>query len=121
MNLLVLGWGYTCRAEITSCQGDDLKSALSRIQTDSACSQAIGGINRKTEICTKTSGISLGWWRQWRPGRHQHVGRPASRRGQQLGRDRPAERAVIGGWMGYAEVAGTELAIWVSATVTANN
>jgi trypsin len=120
MNLLVMGWGYTCRAENYTCEGNDLKSAQSRIQTDADCSRAIGGIDRQTEICTKTSGISLGGGDSGGPA---VVSTDAGARlvaVNSWGEIDRRERAVIGGWMGYAEVAGTELATWVSTTVAAN-
>lgn len=120
-NLLVLGWGYTCRAETTSCQGDDLKSALSRVQADADCSRAIGGIDRKTEICTKTSGISLGGGDSGGPAVISTSAGPRLVAVNSWGEIDRQERAVIGGWMGYAEVAGTELASWITTTVTANS
>ena len=115
--LLVLGWGYTCARETTSCEGDHLKSAPSRVVSDSACSRAMGGINRPTEICTKTGGISLGGGDSGGPAViNTRVG-PRLVAVNSWGEIDGRNRDVVGGWMGYAEVAGTKLATWVSGTM----
>lgn len=113
-SLLVLGWGYTCPAENSSCEGDDLKSAYSRIKSDSACARAVGGINRATEICTKTSGISLGGGDSGGPAVINTSAGARLVAVNSWGEIDRREHAVVGGWMGYAEVAGTELASWIS-------
>ena len=111
--LLVMGWGYTCAAERRSCAGDHLMSAISRVKSDAACNRAVGRINRATEICTRTRGISLGSGDSGGPA---VVDTSAGSRlvavnsWGQIGRRR---RAVVGGWNGYAEVAGTRLARWI--------
>lgn len=117
-NLLVLGWGYTCAAETSSCQGDELQSALSRVQTDAACSRAMGGIAKLTEICTKTSGISLGSGDSGGPAVIGTSGGPRLVAVNSWGEIDGRDRDVVGGWMGYAEVAGTSLARWVSSIIT---
>jgi secreted trypsin-like serine protease len=111
--LLVMGWGYTCAAERRSCEGDHLMSAISRVKSDAACNRAVGRINRATEICTRTRGISLGSGDSGGPAVIDTSAGPrlvAVNSWGQIGRRR---RDVIGGWTGYAEVAGTRLARWI--------
>ena len=120
-DVLVMGYGYTCRAENHSCPGDHLKAARSRVVSDSACRRVMGSINRATEMCTHTRHVSLGGG---------DSGGPAiifSRHGPRLVAvnswaqiDRRG-RAVVGGWMGYAEVAGTKLATWVAKKMGTSN
>jgi secreted trypsin-like serine protease len=119
-SLLVQGWGYTCRQEVSSCQGDTLKSAWSVIKADSACARAVGGINKRTEICTKTYGISLGGGDSGGPAVISTGAGDRLVAVNSWGEIDGRERAVIGGWMGYAEVAGTELAAWVNNVMAAN-
>jgi secreted trypsin-like serine protease len=112
-SLLVMGWGYTCPAERRSCAGDHLKSALARVRSDSACSRAMGRINRATEICTRTKGISLGGGDSGGPAVINTRAGPRLVAVSSWGQINRRNRDVVGGWNGYAEVAGTKLAAWV--------
>jgi trypsin len=112
-SLLVMGWGYTCAAERRSCEGDHLKSALSRVRSDSACSRATGRINRATEICTRTKGISLGGGDSGGPAVINTAAGPRLVAVSSWGQINRRNRDVVGGWNGYAEVAGTKLATWI--------
>ncbi len=111
--LLVMGWGYTCPAEKASCQGDHLKSARARVRKDAACSRAVGRINRATEICTRTRGISLGGGDSGGPAVINTSRGPRLVAVNSWGEMDRRNRDVVGGWNGYAEVAGTRLATWV--------
>ena len=120
-DLLVMGWGYTCAAEKPSCAGDHLRWAPSRVTSDSACSRAMGGINRATEICTRTAGVSLGGGDSGGPAVINTSAGPRLVAVNSWGQIDRHRRDVVGGWMGYAEVAGTKLAAWVAKkTATAS-
>ncbi len=118
-NLLVLGWGYTCVAETVACQGDDLQADASRVRTDAACIRAVGRINRATEMCTKTRGVTLGGGDSGGPAVIETNGGPRLVAVNSWGEINRRRRSVIGGWMGYAEVADSSLATWISNTIAA--
>ena len=117
--VLVLGWGYTCPAETTKCQGDDLKSAPSRVRSDAACVRAMGRIERATEMCTKTADVSLGGGDSGGPAVISTPAGPRLVGVNSWGQVDRRDHAVVGGWMGYAEVAGTRLATWIQKIIAA--
>jgi secreted trypsin-like serine protease len=118
--LLSSGWGYTCRDETYSCQGDQLKSGLMRVRSDTDCSAAMGGIAASTELCTKTAHLSLGSGDSGGPAVISTDAGPQLVAVNSWAEVDSRERDVVGGWMGYAEVAGTPLATWIANELAAN-
>jgi len=114
------GWGYTCAAENHSCQGDALKSGRMRVRSDADCSAAMGAINRATEICTKTPGLSLGGGDSGGPAVISTASGPQLVAVNSWGEIDYRNHDVVGGWMGYAEVAGTSLSTWIATTMASN-
>ena len=119
-DLLVMGWGYTCPAEKHSCAADHLRAALSRVVSDTACIRATGHIDRATEICTRTSGVSLGGGDSGGPAIIITLEGPRLVAVNSWGEVDRRGHDVVGGWMGYAEVAGTKLADWIAKKTKAN-
>jgi secreted trypsin-like serine protease len=118
--LQVSGWGYTCPAETYSCQGDRLKSGAMRVRSDADCNRAVGGLEGATEICTKTPTLALGSGDSGGPAVINTDAGPFLVAVNSWGEVNDNNRDVVGGWQGYAEVAGTTLATWVADTMAAN-
>jgi secreted trypsin-like serine protease len=118
--LLVSGWGYTCPDETDSCQGNRLKSGYMRVRSDADCNAAVGGLEGATEICTKTSSLALGSGDSGGPAVIDTQAGPRLVAVNSWGEVDNNNRDIVGGWEGYAEVAGTSLATWVSNKIAAN-
>ena len=114
------GWGYTCAAEVYSCQGDILQSGRMRVRSDADCSAVMGAIDRATEICTKTAGLSLGGGDSGGPAVISTGAGPRLVAVNSWGEVDYRNHDLVGGWMGYAEVAGTKLSTWIANTIAAN-
>ncbi len=118
--LLSSGWGYTCAAETYACQGDHLKSGQMRVRSDADCERAEAPIDGATEICTKTANLSLGSGDSGGPAVISTPDGPRLVAVNSWGEVDSQNRDVVGGWMGYAEVAGTSLATWIADKIAAN-
>jgi secreted trypsin-like serine protease len=118
--LLVSGWGYTCPDETASCQGNRLKSGYMRIRSDTDCNNAVGGLEGATEMCTKTGSLALGSGDSGGPAVIATDVGPRLVGVNSWGEVDNNDRDIVGGWQGYAEVAGTSLATWVANKIAAN-
>lgn len=115
--LLVHGWGYTCLKETRACQGDDLQGVDMRVRSDRECLRAVGWINRATEICTRTRRVTLEGGDSGGPGVINTPAGPRLVAVTSWGQADFYGRVIVGGWVGYAEVAGTKLATWIRAVI----
>jgi len=112
--LMVYGWGYTCLAERKYCQGNDLKAVPSKVRSDRHCVRAVGFLHRPTEMCTKTRRVTLESGDSGGPAVILTSGGARLVAVSSWGQLNHKLNLVVGGWMGYAEVAGTPLADWIT-------